>query len=56
MFRGSVEIGYQFIRLRLKLNFDVVEYLVLDVGNRVIWDSVGASGGTETDSWLTHRT
>jgi hypothetical protein len=48
MFRGSVEIGYQFIRLRLKLNFDVVEYLVLDVGNRAIC--------TETDSGVTHRT
>jgi hypothetical protein len=59
MFRGSVEMSCQFIGLRLKLNFDVVEYLVLDV--QVIWDSVGAISGTATDSGLvvqfcTHRT
>ena len=36
MFHGSVDMSYQIIQKGVKQKFDLVEYLVLDVVNRVI--------------------
>jgi hypothetical protein len=36
MFHGSVDMSYQIIGQGVKLKFDVVEYLVLDVVNQII--------------------